>query len=33
MTDPRQPVIEIRRGYFTEESLRKRAYAWERFSS
>jgi putative endonuclease len=30
MTDPKRSVIELKRGYFTEEILRKRAYAWNR---
>ena len=29
-TDPKHPVLELLKGYFTEDILRKRAYAWER---
>ncbi|HZS46623.1 MAG TPA: YraN family protein [Blastocatellia bacterium] len=29
MTDPKSPEIELKRGYFSEENLRKRAFAWE----
>jgi putative endonuclease len=30
MTDKKRPSIELKRSYFTEDALRKRAYAWER---
>ena|SRR5579871_5477458 len=29
MTDPKRPEIELKRGYFSEDNLRKRAFAWE----
>ena len=31
MLDEKRPSIELKRSYFTEENVRKRAYAWERF--
>jgi len=30
ITSPKSPEIELLRGYFSEDSIRKRAFAWER---